>query len=153
MKTDPIQKANIRRFFICLALLCLVPGSTARSIYRMLTVSPMTLRRFEVLFRMDPGACIAIVLYLICAVIMLVSAIRILLRAIGRGHADVRRDYMPRKRNTGKTEAAISCEHSRGMEKYLEQINGFLASGLIDRAEYNVLRERYKKLNVPRDYH
>ena len=50
-------------------------------------------------------------------------------------------------------EEAIHCAHLTGREKYLEQINSFLKNGLIDRAEYNVLRERYSKLNIPDDYH
>ena len=47
----------------------------------------------------------------------------------------------------------MHCAHSRGREKYLEQIEGFLANGIIDKAEYKVLRERYEKLELPDDYH
>ena len=50
-------------------------------------------------------------------------------------------------------EEAIHCAHLTGREKYMEQINSFLKNGLIDRAEYNALRERYSKLNIPDDYH
>ncbi len=51
------------------------------------------------------------------------------------------------------TEEAINCSHSTGKAKYLEQIDGYLKTGLIDRAEYNALKTRYERLNIPDDYH
>ena len=54
---------------------------------------------------------------------------------------------------SAEREEAIHCAHLTGREKYMEQINSFLKNGLIDRAEYNALRERYSKLNIPDDYH
>ncbi len=50
-------------------------------------------------------------------------------------------------------EEAVRCHHSRGKEKYIEQLDSYLKAGLIDRAEYRVLRERYEKLDLPDDYH
>ena len=55
-------------------------------------------------------------------------------------------------RYTG-TEEAVHCAHSRGKQKYLEQINSFLANGIIDKAEYRLLKERYEKLELPEDFH
>ena len=52
-----------------------------------------------------------------------------------------------------ETEEAVHCAHSRGREKYLEQIEGFLANGIIDKAEYRLLKERYSKLEIEDDYH
>ncbi len=52
-----------------------------------------------------------------------------------------------------ESEEAVRCHHSRGKEKYIEQLDGYLKAGLIDRAEYRVLRERYEKLDLPDDYH
>ena len=40
-----------------------------------------------------------------------------------------------------------------GREKYLDQLDSFLANGIIDRAEYRTLRERYSKLEIDEDYH
>ena len=55
---------------------------------------------------------------------------------------------------TGRgTEEAIHCQHKSGREKYLEQLDSFLANGIIDRAEYRLLRERYSKLDIDEDYH
>lgn len=50
-------------------------------------------------------------------------------------------------------EETISCTHSRGREKYIHQLDGFLATGLIDRTEYSMLKERYDKLNIPENMH
>ena len=50
-------------------------------------------------------------------------------------------------------EDAIHCDHLIGRQKYLEQIEGYLRTGLIDRSEYRVLKERYMSLDIPDDYH
>lgn len=52
-----------------------------------------------------------------------------------------------------EAEEAISCAHHTGKEKYLEQVEGFYRNGLIDRAEYKTLREKYEKMDIPEDYH
>lgn len=52
-----------------------------------------------------------------------------------------------------ETEDAITCEHHTGKEKYLRQLDSYLQAGLIDRAEYRTLKERYEKLDIPEDYH
>ena len=48
---------------------------------------------------------------------------------------------------------AIGCAHKNGKDKYLEQIEGFLKNGLIEKNEYDVLYARYKKLHISDDYH
>ena len=61
-----------------------------------------------------------------------------------------------RKPNPGGytgAEEAIRCAHRSGKEKYLEQIESFLSNGIIDKAEYRLLKERYEKLDLPDDYH
>jgi len=45
-------------------------------------------------------------------------------------------------RNTVSKAAIRSCD---GLEHWKDQLDGFIKAGLIDRAEYNVLLERYKK--------
>ena len=58
-----------------------------------------------------------------------------------------------RHRDEAEAEEAVHCAHARGKEKYFEQIEGFYKNGLIDRAEYKALREKYEKLDLPEDYH
>lgn len=66
-------------------------------------------------------------------------------------------ENIPVPRNAGvkapETEDAITCEHHTGKEKYLRQLDSYLQAGLIDRAEYRTLKERYEKLDIPEDYH
>ena len=50
-------------------------------------------------------------------------------------------------------EEAIKCTHPRGRDKYIHQLDNFLANGIIDKAEYRVLKERYDKLNIPDNMH
>ena len=52
-----------------------------------------------------------------------------------------------------EAEEAIHCGHVRGKQKYIQQLDSYLKNGIIDRAEYKVLRERYEKLDIPDDYH
>ena len=52
-----------------------------------------------------------------------------------------------------EAEEAIHCAHLTGRAKYLEQLDSFLKTGLIDREEYRVLKERYMRLDIPDDYH
>lgn len=53
----------------------------------------------------------------------------------------------------GGAEQPVRCDHSRGREKYLEQIEGYLKNGIIDKAEYRILYDRYSRLELPEDYH
>ena len=52
-----------------------------------------------------------------------------------------------------EAEEAIHCAHLTGRAKYMEQLDSFLRTGLIDREEYRVLKERYMRLDIPDDYH
>ena len=52
-----------------------------------------------------------------------------------------------------EAEEAIHCAHLTGRAKYMEQLDSFLKTGLIDREEYRVLKERYMSLDIPDDYH
>ena len=59
----------------------------------------------------------------------------------------------PLFRHHDEAEEAVTCAHHSGKEKYLEQVEGFYKNGLIDRAEYKILREKYEKMDIPEDYH
>ena len=52
-----------------------------------------------------------------------------------------------------EAEEAIHCAHLTGRAKYMEQLDSFLSTGLIDREEYRVLKNRYMSLDIPDDYH
>lgn len=46
----------------------------------------------------------------------------------------------------------LHCTCSRGKQRYLDQAAMFYKNGLIDRSEYNVMCEKYNKLNIPEDF-
>lgn len=50
-------------------------------------------------------------------------------------------------------EEAVKCAHPRGREKYIHQLDNFLATGIIDKSEYRVLKARYEKMNIPENMH
>ena len=52
-----------------------------------------------------------------------------------------------------REEEAVHCGHSRGREKYIEQLESYLKNGIIDKDEYRIMRARYEKLELPDDYH
>ena len=62
-------------------------------------------------------------------------------RANARAHLDT------------EAEEAIHCAHLTGRAKYLEQIDNYLKTGLIDKDEYRVLKNRYMNLDIPDEYH
>ncbi len=62
-------------------------------------------------------------------------------RANARAHRDT------------EAEEAIHCAHLTGRAKYLEQIDNYLKTGLIDKDEYRVLKNRYMNLDIPDEYH
>ncbi len=56
-------------------------------------------------------------------------------------------------RHSDEAEEAISCQHLTGKEKYIQQLDSYLKAGLIDKAEYKIMKERYSRLEIPEDYH
>ena len=59
----------------------------------------------------------------------------------------------PASGSAERAEEAVHCHHSTGKQKYLEQLDSFLANGIIDKAEYRLMKERYSKLDIEDDYH
>ena len=98
-----------------------------------------------------------------CVVVALIVAITLaaVKKAAGRAGTQDRpaRSAEPAARRAsvfahpGEQEEAIRCAHVRGKQKYIEQLDSYLKNGIIDKAEYRVLRERYEQLDLPDDYH
>ena len=51
----------------------------------------------------------------------------------------------------GESEDALRCTCAHGKQRYLDQAAMFYKNGLIDRAEYNAMCERYNKLELPEE--
>ena len=152
-----MEKQRKRSFsmVILMAILMLsFPSSTVGKVFRLLFEKPLTLRRLQLLWDAYPGEILFAVFYLLCALLLIRSLLRLIRPA---GKQQVRKTkpvHRAKEKEIEKTkDAPIRCEHKTGTEKYLEQIDGFLKSGLIDREEYRILRDRYSKLDIPDDYH
>lgn len=57
-----------------------------------------------------------------------------------------------REKNDQKAQA-VKCTHSTGREKYIQQLDEYLANGIIDKSEYRMMKERYEKLDIPDNMH
>ena len=150
---------SFRNLFIALiVILYLIPFEKIQELYRMYFRTPFTTRKLEFLLRSRPMDLVLAMVFVICALVALVAFLRILFSFGKRGSTrevsgtyttpKIRRAMAPKEE-----EEALHCEHKRGSEKYMEQIEGYLRTGLIDRDEYRVLKERYSRLNIPDDYH
>lgn len=112
-----------------------------------------TIRKFDVFWNYRRMDLLLVIVY----VFLILTALFSFLRLISGSKTKVRRQREPLKRETRKrieeADEAIHCAHLTGKEKYLEQIENYLKTGLIDRSEYKVLYDRYVNLNIPDDYH
>ena len=103
-----------------------------------------------------PEALIAVIVGAVILVVILatVSAVK---KHGGKSGTAARSVSRPTARRASggaeRAEEAVHCHHSTGKQKYLEQLDGFLANGIIDKAEYRLMKERYSRLNIEDDYH
>ena len=109
-----------------------------------------------------PEALIAVIVGAVILVVILatVSAVKKhggKTETAARRSAPARSAARPAARSTPRgaerAEEAVHCHHSTGKQKYLEQLDSFLANGIIDKAEYRLMKERYSKLDIEDDYH
>ena len=152
--------ASISMLIASVALLLFLPGSSLRLLRIYLRHYGLNRNIFKY-FRHLPGdeliimlfALFFIVLIIICVIniIVLSARIRANRSAVSAASSSARSAHRPSARHV--TEEAIDCSHSTGRAKYLEQIDGYLKNGLIDKAEYNSLKARYERLDIPDDYH
>lgn len=93
----------------------------------------------------------------IVGLVAVVAGIVFTVKAVNKnGKAGASRPTSARRtpeRGVEHAEQAVHCAHSTGKQKYLDQLDSFLASGIIDKAEYKLMKERYSKLEIEDDYH
>ena len=162
------QSKHMRNLLLSLLFLYFLPIQSIRAVGEYLFRTPPTMQKIEFLLHTKPAEAGIFLLAVILVITALVSLLRMLAAAGGKSNAESIKQAVRRtasisadetgrrtfsRRKEAEEEDALHCEHKRGTEKYLEQIDGYLKTGLIDRDEYRVLRERYSKLNIPDDYH
>jgi hypothetical protein len=118
---------------------------------------------FNLVAEASGDATVMIIAIVSCVVVALIVVITLaaVKKAASRAGAQERpvRPAAPAARRAsvfahpGEQEEAVHCAHVRGRQKYIEQLDSYLKNGIIDKAEYRVLRERYEKLDLPDDYH
>ena len=140
--------SSVSVFISCLILLIILPNSSLKLLGMYLRHYGPDPRLLKYFWRSSPSGTIMLFVSLLLIVIMIVSFLQIITYA-----SKLKMSGETKSSARHITEEAINCSHSTGRTKYLEQIDGFLRTGLIDRAEYNVLKARYERLNIPDDYH
>ena len=122
---------------------------------------PITPRRLEMLWNYNRPALIAAAVLLVLAIATVIAFIQ-MIRDLSKPGTNRKKQSIPAPevkvrasalKHPAEAEEAIHCAHLTGRQKYLEQIDGYLRTGLIDRSEYRVLKERYMKIDIPDDYH
>ncbi|MBQ9248911.1 MAG: hypothetical protein IJ179_00915 [Oscillospiraceae bacterium] len=122
------------------------PGS--RQLRMLFLRTPLSLRRLQMIWHASPATVLIACGYLLLILIMIISFVR-WISPRKKAARPVPRAVKP----PAESEDALHCDHRRGKEKYLQQLDNYLASGLIEREEYRVLRARYEKLEIDDDYH
>lgn len=169
-------KSPFSTLLIAFVIFYSLSGTGINRTLEMLLRQPFSLRRIQMLIQHSPGTFLTLLAYCICIIVMVVSLIRLIASMGRRGSAGSgtaaasmkgqaarsapRYASAPRPERARRKERpvrvgedAIHCEHKRGTEKYLQQIDGYLKAGLIDRAEYKTLYKKYSQLDIPDDYH
>ena len=154
------QTKSAVRFFVLLILLGGLHGAWEDRLEFILRM-PLTPRRLEMLWNYNRPALIMTVAMAILAVATVISFFQ-MIRDFSKPAAKRNKSSIPAPevkvrgaalKHPDEAEEAIHCAHLTGRQKYLEQIDGYLRTGLIDRSEYRVLKERYMNLDIPDDYH
>ncbi len=135
-------------FILSLFLLSSNYETGMRQLQRLFIRPPFSLHRLQMIWRMSPGTVLIGLGYLLLILIMIISLVR-WISPRKKAARPVRRTVKP----AAESEDAIHCDHRRGKEKYMQQLENYLASGLIEREEYRVLRARYEQLEIDDDYH
>ena len=137
-------------FIISLFLLISNYQSAVQRIKFLFFRTPISLRKLQFIWSTDPSSLISVAVFLLLILIAVVSFFRFLsqMKKLQRGAPS--REAAPKPE---AVEDALHCDHKRGKEKYLQQLDSFLRCGVIDRAEYRTLRARYEKLDIDDDYH
>lgn len=136
-------------FFLSLWALLLLPKEELRFTLRLLFSHLDELpRALRFLWRVEPTRILVLGVFAVLALTCLIA----LLRFLG-GIRRALREMRSRPEVMARSEQAVGCQHAAGREKYLRQLDEHLKSGLIDKAEYKLLRERYLRMDIDEDVH
>ena len=136
-------------FFMSLWIMILLPKEelsfTLRLLLSHLDELPRALR---FLWRAEPTRLLAVGIFAVLLLIFLISVL-VFISSVRRAV----REGLSRPEVMARSEQAVGCQHPAGREKYLRQLDEHLKSGLIDKAEYKLLRERYLRMDIDERVH
>ncbi len=138
---------NVCSFAVSVFLLLLIPKVDNGKLLRILRRSSPFSVKIRFMLRSMPGEFILMVIL----IILLLLAVWTLFRTFYLISRLKKTPSVPA--DADETESALGCDHKTGRDRYLEQLENYLESGVIDRDEFNSMRERYLKQNIPDDYH
>ena len=98
--------------------------------------------------RAEPTRLLAVGIFAVLLLIFLISVL-VFISSVRRAV----REGLSRPEVLARSEQAVGCQHAAGREKYLRQLDDHLKSGLIDKAEYKLLRERYLRMDIDERAH
>ena len=134
-----------------IVVMFILPGSSFRMLRMYLRHYGLNANLFKFFWRSSPTDLMMLLVWLMFLVIAVISLFKIIYFITRLSSPQGVREARGSAKHV--TEEAIDCAHTTGKAKYIEQIDGYLKTGLIDRAEYNALKARYERLNIPDDYH
>lgn len=140
--------ASFLVFFSAFFLLLPVPKRELWALLRMLARRQDVSRLLRFLWMADRWRCIVLMYMLVLLLVCLISFV-IFVIALRRERRE--KQDLPEAR--ARSEQAVGCRHGQGRERYLRQLDEHYRAGLIDRAEYRLLRERYLRMDLDEDAH
>ena len=151
-----MKKNTVRILIMILSILVIVtlPIEAVERTFYFFRNSGIGVRQVEFYLRVGMTELLVCLLYAIAVIVFFVNLFKLIFSS-----GDQQTDGLNQPRKKAKAAADSfaakpaqqSRESSAGAEikgdKYLEQLNGFLESGLVTREEYQQLRERYYRSN------
>ena len=153
------KRNHFVKLIVSLMLISVLAEDCNEMISYLFIRTPVTMRKLEFFWKAHPQQCIMLALYAVLILIAIVSFLGLFkkgntdLSAAPIRTAEKKTSAKGTPRDHDDAEEAIHCAHLTGRAKYLEQIDNYLRTGLIDRNEYRVLKNRYMNIDISDDYH
>ena len=151
-----MKKNTVRILIMILSILVIVtlPIEAVERTFYFFRNSGFGERQVEFYLRVGQTELLVCLLYVIAFIVFFVNLFKLIFSS-GNQQTDGLNQPRKKSKAAADTYAGKPAQESRGStagaedkeDKYLEQLNGFLESGLVTREEYQHLRERYNRSN------
>lgn len=148
MKKRRIATSFVSSLISLIVLILLPKEELIHTIWLMMKHRDELPRLLPYLWRAEPTRLLAVGIFAVLLLIFLISVL-VFISSVRRAV----REGLSRPEVMARSEQAVGCQHPAGREKYLRQLDEHLKSGLIDKAEYKLLRERYLRMDIDESLH